>query len=88
VNNILVANLSPKVTEQDIRSIFERHGKVERLKMMTDRWTGTPRGFGFVQMKNDLEAEQAIAALNGTDLEGKALKLNHARPQLHRSPKK
>jgi RNA recognition motif-containing protein len=52
--------------------------------MMTDRWTGLPRGFGFIQMKTDAAAEQAIVALNGTDLNGKALRVNQARPQLHR----
>ena len=84
MNNILVGNLSPNVTEQDIRSLFESYGRVQRFKMMTDRWTGLPRGFGFIQMKNDAEAERAIAALDGTDLNGKALKVNQARPQLHR----
>ena len=85
MNNILVGNLMPNVTEEDIRSRFEQHGTVQRFKMMTDRWTGLPRGFGFVQMKTDAEASEAIAALNGTDLNGKVLKVNHARPQLHRS---
>lgn len=84
MNNILVGNLSPNVTEQDIRSIFEKHGAVRRSKMMTDRWTGLSRCFGFVEMKTDAQAAEAIAALNGTDLNGKALKVNHARPQLHR----
>jgi cold-inducible RNA-binding protein len=84
MNNILVGNLHPNVTEQDIRSLFERHGAVQRSKMMTDRWTGLSRGFGFIQMKADAEAQEAIVALNGTDLNGKALKVNQARPQLHR----
>ena len=85
MNNILVGNLSPKVSEQDIRSLFERHGAVRRSKMMTDRWTGLSRGFGFIQMKTDAEAEEAIIALNGADLNGKTLKVNQARLQLHRS---
>ncbi len=84
MNNILVGNLSLNVTEQDIRSLFDKHGVVRRCKMMTDRWTGLSRGFGFIQMKADSEAAEAIAALNGTDLEGKILKVNQARPQLHR----
>jgi len=84
VNNILVGNLLPNVTEQDIRSLFERYGSVRRFKMMTDRWTGLSRRFGFVQMKTDAAAEEAIVALNGTDLNGKVLKVNHARLQLHR----
>jgi RNA recognition motif-containing protein len=84
VNNILVGNLSLNVTEQDIRSLFDKHGAVRRCKMMTDRWTGLSRGFGFIQMKTDAEAAEAIVALNGTDLEGTILKVNQARPQLHR----
>ncbi len=84
MNNILVGNLSSNVTEQDIRSVFAKHGTVQRSKMMTDRWTGLSRGFGFIQMKSDAEAEEAIVLLNGTDLNGKALKVNQARPQLHR----
>jgi RNA recognition motif-containing protein len=88
VNNILVGNLNPNVTERDIRSLFETHGVVQRSKMMTDRWTGLSRGFGFIQMKTDAEAEKAIVVLNGTDLKGKALKVNPARPQLHRKSRK
>lgn len=84
MNNILVGNLGPNVTEQDIRALFEKHGAVKRLKMMTDRWTGLSRGFGFIQMKTDSEAEGAIGALNGSELDGKTLKVNKARPQLHR----
>jgi RNA recognition motif-containing protein len=84
VNNILVGNLGPNVTEQDIRPLFEKHGVVQRFKMMTDRWTGLSRGFGFIQMKTDAEAEKAIGALNGTDFNGKALEVKQARPQLHR----
>jgi len=84
VNNILVGNLALNITERDIRSLFEKHGAIQRFKMMTDRWTGLPRGFGFIQMKTDAAAEEAIAALNGSDLQGKVLKVNQARPQLHR----
>ena len=58
---------------------------VRRSKLMTDRWTGLSRGFGFIQMKTDAQAEEAIVALNGTNLNGKILKVNHARPQLHRN---
>jgi RNA recognition motif-containing protein len=83
VNNILVGNLSPNVTEHDIRSLFDKHGVVRRCKMMTDRWTGLSRGFGFIEMKTDAEAAEAIVALNGTDLNGKTLQVNQARPQLH-----
>ena len=88
LNNILIGNLDPNVTEQDIRPLFERHGEIQRFKMMTDRGTGQSRGFGFVQMKTDAEAEQAIVALNGVDLNGKVLTVNPARPQLHRRARK
>jgi RNA recognition motif-containing protein len=83
VNNILIGNLSPNVTEQDIRSLFEQHGRVQRSKLMTDRWTGLSRGFGFIQMKVDGAAPVAISALDGTELHGKFLKVRGARPQLH-----
>jgi RNA recognition motif-containing protein len=88
VNNILVGNLNPNVTERDIRSLFEAHGAVQRSKMMTDRWTGLSRGFGFIQMETDAEAKTAIVVLNGTDLNGKTMKVNEARPQLHRGLRK
>ena len=83
MNNILVGNLGRNVAEKDVRPLFERHGEVQRFKMMTDRWTGLSRGFGFIQMKSDAEAEEAIVALNGTDLNGELLKVSQARPQLH-----
>ena len=85
MNNIIVGNLSCGITEQDIRPLFERHGAVKRFKLMTDRWTGLSRGFGFIQMKTDSKAQEAIVALNGTDLKGKALRVSQARPQLHRT---
>jgi RNA recognition motif-containing protein len=85
VNNILVGNLHPRVTEHDIRPLFEKHGAVKRFKMMTDRWTGLSRGFGFIEMKTDATAEEAIVALNGTNLNGNVLKVDQARPQLHRT---
>jgi RNA recognition motif-containing protein len=84
VNNILVGNLNRGVTEQDIVPLFEQYGAVKRFKLMKDRWTGVSRGFGFVQMKADAKAGEAIAGLNGTSLKGKVLTVNPARPQLHR----
>jgi cold-inducible RNA-binding protein len=86
VNNILVGNLSPNATEQDIRSIFEQHGPVQRFKMMTDFKTDQPRGFAFVQMVNDAEAERAIAAIDGTELSGRPMRVSAARPQIRRRP--
>lgn len=85
MNNIIVGNLGPNVSEQDMRSRFESYGRIRRSKIMTDRWTGLSRGFGFIQMRKDAAAEQAIAALNGIDFNGKALKVGNARPQIHRA---
>lgn len=84
MNNILVGNLSPSATEQDIRSVFELHGKVERFKMMTDFKTDQPRGFAFLQMSNDADAERAISETNGIELSGRPIKVSAARPQIHR----
>lgn len=84
MNNILIENLSPEATEEDILPLFGRHGEVRRFKLMTDRRTGLSRGFGFIQMKTDAEAEVAIVALNGIDVSGKVLKVRQARPQIHR----
>ena len=64
MNNIFVGNLSPDATEQDIRSMFDKHGTVERFRIMTDRETGQPRGFAFVEMTEDTAAETAIAVMH------------------------
>ena len=66
--------------EQSVRSLFETHGTVGQVKIVTDRDTGQPRGFGFVEMSNDAEAQKAIDALNGRDLDGKTLNVNETRP--------
>ena len=65
MNNIFVGNLSADATEQDIRSIFEKHGTVERFRLMTDRETGQPRGFAFVEMGTEAEAQAAGYRLAG-----------------------
>lgn len=78
--DIYVGNLSRNTTEESLRSLFEGHGTVASVKIMTDKFTGEPRGFGFVAMPNDSEAEAAIAALNGRDLDGRNLRINQARP--------
>jgi len=85
MKNIFVGNLSFGATEDSVRSLFETHGAVGRVNIVTDRDTGQPRGFGFVEMSNDGEGEKAIAALNGTDLDGRALNVNEARPKTERS---
>jgi RNA recognition motif-containing protein len=85
MKNIFVGNLSFAATEETIRSLFETHGSVGRVNIVTDRETGQPRGFGFVEMANDGEGEKAIAALNGTDVDGRTLNVNEARPKAERS---
>ena len=84
MKNIYVGNLSFSTTEATVRSLFEPHGTVDRVNVVTDRDTGQPRGFGFVEMSNDGEGEKAIAALNGKDLDGRALNVNEAKPKADR----
>jgi RNA recognition motif-containing protein len=81
VKNIYVGNLSFGASEESIRALFEPHGTVSRVTIVTDRDTDQPRGFGFVEMANDGEAEKAIAAVNGSDLEGRTLNVTEARPK-------
>jgi len=81
VKNIFVGNLSFGATEDAVRSMFEAYGTVDRVSVVTDRETGRARGFGFVEMSGDAEAERAIAALNGRELDGRALNINEARPK-------
>ncbi len=81
MKNIFVGNLSFGATEDAVRSMFEAYGTVDRVNVVTDRETGRARGFGFVEMSNDGEAERAIAALNGRELDGRALNVNEARPK-------
>jgi cold-inducible RNA-binding protein len=85
VKNIFVGNLSFGATEDSVRALFQPHGTIERVNIVTDRETGQPRGFGFVEMSSDAEADKAIAALNGTDLDGRTLNVNEARPKTERS---
>jgi RNA recognition motif-containing protein len=86
MNNIFIGNLGLDATEQDIRCVFEKYGTVERFRIMTDRQTGQPRGFAFVEMADDADAEKAIVALNGIELNGRAINVSAARPQLYRNP--
>jgi cold-inducible RNA-binding protein len=81
MKNIFVGKLSFGTTEQDIRSLFEAHGSVDRVNIVTDRDTGQPRGFAFVEMANDAEGDRAIDAVNGKEVGGRALNVNEARPK-------
>ena len=81
MKNIFVGNLDFGATESSIRTLFEAHGAVERVSLITDRDTGRSRGFGFVEMPDDGEAERAIAALNGANIGGRQINVNEARPR-------
>lgn len=78
---IYVGNLSYSTTESGLREKFAQHGVVDEVSLPTDRETGRPRGFGFVTMPNDDEANAAIEALNETDIDGRSVKVNEARPR-------
>jgi cold-inducible RNA-binding protein len=81
VKNIFVGNLSFDVTEGAIRTMFEEFGTVDRVNLVTDRDTGKARGFGFVEMTDDAAGNKAIAAINGRNMDGRALNVNEARPK-------
>jgi cold-inducible RNA-binding protein len=82
VKNIFVGNLDTGTTAASIRSLFRSHGTVGHFKLMTDRETGASRGFAFVEMA-DSEADRAIAALNGSIVEGRTVDVHEGRPRLH-----
>ncbi len=82
---LYVGNLPFSVTEQDLSDKFAACGTVESVKLITDRDTGRMKGFGFIEMASDAEAQAAIDSLNGSDYEGRPMKVNEARPQQKRS---
>jgi RNA recognition motif-containing protein len=82
MKNLYVGNLPHSTTEADLRGFFEAHGAVDKVSIVTDRETGRSRGFGFVEMTDSTEADKAIAALNGTELGGRTLTVNEAKPKL------
>ena len=84
VKNIFVGNLSFNTNEDELRQAFEGYGQVDRVSIMTDRDTGRSRGFGFVEMTNNEDGEKAIAALNGSQLGGRTINVNEARPKADR----
>ncbi len=84
MKNIFVGNLNFGATEDAVRSLFEAYGTVERVNLITDRDTGQARGFGFVEMSVNADADRAIAELNGRELDGRALNVNEARPKTDR----
>ena len=82
---LYVGNLSYGVTDSDLETMFAAHGTVQSAQVIMDRDTGRSKGFGFVEMGNDQEAQAAIAGLNGKDKDGRALTVNEARPREERS---
>jgi len=84
MKNLYVGNLPHNVTETELRAAFEAHGAVEKVSIVTDRDTGRARGFAFVEMSDAGEADKAIAALNGTEMGGRTLTINEAKPKSDR----
>ena len=83
--SIFVGNLPFGTTDEELHELFEQHGEIERATVVKDRVTGKSRGFGFVEMVDDEKARAAIEALNGSDLQGRSLTVNEARPRESRS---
>jgi cold-inducible RNA-binding protein len=81
VTNIFVGNLSYQTTQDELYNAFAQYGGVERVNIVTDRDTGQPRGFAFVEMTEQRDAETAISQLNGAELNGRAMNVNEARPK-------
>jgi cold-inducible RNA-binding protein len=84
MKKLFVGNIPHSTTEAELRTLFEPHGAIEQVSIVTDRDTGRSRGFAFVEMTDSAEAEKAIAALNGKELGGRALNINEARPKTDR----
>jgi cold-inducible RNA-binding protein len=84
LKNIFVGNLDFNTGEDELRQLFATYGQVDRVSIMTDRDTGRSRGFGFVEMANAEEGEKAIAAMNGSQVGGRTLNVNEARPKVER----
>jgi cold-inducible RNA-binding protein len=78
---LYVGNLPHAITEAELNTLFSEAGYVASAKIITDRQTGQPRGFGFVEMETKLEGQKAISMLNGREVDGRALAVNEARPQ-------
>ena len=85
MKNIFVGNLSFNTNEDELRSLFEPFGQVDRISIMTDRDTGRSRGFGFVEMASNEDGDKAITALNGSQVGGRTINVNEARPKTERA---
>ncbi len=82
--NIYVGNLSYEITDDEVRDIFSPHGEISSVSIIKDKHSGQSKGFGFVEMPNQAEAEEAIKTLNESDLKGRNIKVNQARPKEER----
>jgi RNA recognition motif-containing protein len=82
--NIYVGNLPYSVTDADLRETFGQYGSVDQVNLITDKFSGDSKGFGFVEMNNNSEADAAIKALNGTDMKGRNITVNQAKPKSDR----
>jgi RNA recognition motif-containing protein len=86
--NIYVGNLSYDVTEDELKEVFSEHGEVSSVNIIKDKYSGRSKGFGFIEMANDDEAEKAVQALNGSAVKGRDIKVNKARPREERPPRR
>lgn len=82
--NIYVGNLPYSVTDADLRETFSRFGEIAQVNLITDKFTGESKGFGFVEMSNNSQADAAIKGLNGTDMKGRNITVNQAKPRTDR----
>ncbi|MCG8345542.1 MAG: RNA-binding protein [Chlorobiales bacterium] len=86
--NIYIGNLPYSITEDELRDTFSQFGQVDSANIIKDKFSGRSKGFGFVEMPNDGEAQSAIDSLNDTDLNGRSIKVNQARPREERPPRR
>ena len=86
--NIYIGNLPYSTTEDELRDAFSQFGQVDRTNIIKDKFSGRSKGFGFVEMPNDGEAQSAIDSLNDSDLNGRSIKVNQARPREERPPRR
>lgn len=86
--NLYVGNLAYSVTEEDLKSVFAAYGKVSSASLIIDKFSGQSKGFGFIEMPNNSEADNAIKGLNGTDLKGRSMKVNQAQPRSNDRPQR
>lgn len=86
--NIYVGNLSYDVTEDELKDVFSEHGEVSSVNIIKDKYSGRSKGFGFVEMPNEDEAEKAVQTLNGSAVKGRDIKVNKARPREEHPPRR